>query len=257
MPMAKRTRCESEIYHLIARGVGRMNIFEDDDDRAEFLRILGAALRTARLEALAWCLMSNHVHLLVHGPLDQISGAMRGALSSYARFFNLKHGHVGHLFQGRYTSIPVIDDAQLLETVRYIHQNPQAAGICGCREYPWSSYEAYAKGARAQTPTGLPCVTGPVLGMLGGARGFAKFHETEAELDPGQCRKAAAVLLSEAAAKARAEELLGARRLSGLPSLGKAERDEGLCLLKEAGLSVRQIERITGIGRNIIQRASR
>ncbi|MDO4183379.1 MAG: hypothetical protein Q4E12_07245 [Coriobacteriia bacterium] len=103
---------------------------------------------------------------------------------------------------------------------------------------------------------GLPCKTDFVLGVFGGGDAFAAFHACEGGTDLGSEKAATNIALSEAAARARAEELIGAKALAALPSVSRADRDGALALLKEAGLSVRQIERITGIGRNIIQRAT-
>lgn len=255
MPRARRQSCESQIYHVVARGVGRMNIFEDDDDREEFLRVLGSAFRTRQIDTYAWCLMSNHVHLLVHGEIEAISTAMKTSLGPYARFFNGKHDHVGHLFQGRFTSVPVLDDGQLMETIRYIHRNPSEAGICGLEDYAWSSYAAYVANADAVAAQPLPCSTEFVLEVFGGRDAFRNFHAAEGDFDFDRRRAQTSALLSEAAARTLAEDTLGAERLATIASLDKSTRDTCLCLLKERGLSVRQIERITGIGRNIIQRA--
>lgn len=160
MPSPRRRECDSQIYHITARGVGRMNIFEDDDDRGEFLRLLSAALEATTVEAYAWCLMSNHVHLLLHGPLESISEAMRRTLGRYAVFFNKKHDHVGHLFQGRFFSVPVIDDPQLMELVRYIHQNPAHAGALGCGGVPLEQlrglHRRSGEGGRGTVAGGAP-----------------------------------------------------------------------------------------------------
>ena len=154
-------------------------------------------------------------------------------------------------------SVPVLDDAQLLEVVRYIHQNPSSAGVGECSEYPWSSYGLYVADGQAGKPSlPLSCETDFVLEVLGGREEFVRFHSECGEVDFEKEQSRARSILSETAARNRAEDVLGADRLATLPSLGKAERDCALCQLKEAGLSVRHIERITGIGRNIIQRAT-
>ena len=176
MPNSKRLACESEIYHLTARGVGRMNIFEDDGDYFEFMRMLTRAFQNGSIDLFAWCLMSNHVHLLVHGALTDISGAMKSSLSVYASFFNAKHGHAGHVFQGRFGSVPIIDDGQLISAVRYIHLNPEEAGICSFTEYQWSSYREYLGEAEYVDPSKL-------LELLGGLEQFLCLHAERGE-DP-------------------------------------------------------------------------
>ena len=227
-----------------------MNIFEDDEDHEEFLRLLVSAYEPRGITVLAWCLMSNHVHLLVHGHLSEVSKAMRSALSRYAAFFNFKHGHVGHLFQGRFSSTPILDDAQLLVTMRYIHGNPARAGICDIKSYRWSSYSEYMEESRISNTT-------MILEMLGGPPAFELYHAEEGTDGPKEPKAVRRAILD-----ARAKELAmdiagGAHALSTLPSLERPERDALLSDMKDAGLSVRQIERLTGIGRNIVQRARR
>ncbi len=143
-----------------------------------------------------------------------------------------------------------------MEAVRYVHQNPSEAMICSYNRYRWSSYAAYVEGGEAAFPP-LPIhsVTEFVLDVFGGMDGLVRFHSEEGDFDLTRQAARVPVALSEAASRALAKELLGAERLAALPSLRKAERDVNLATLKKAGLSVRQIERITGIGRNIIQRA--
>ena len=167
-----RVQSTADIYHVIARGTGRQIIFEDDDDRQRFLMYLSAALRDAGAELLAWCLMENHVHLLIHAPLPDLSAAMRRVCGTYALRFNAKTGRVGHLFQDRFKSEAVSDDAYLMTVVRYIHENPAKAGVGAVDAYPWSSYREYV---------GAPvlCTTDFVLEVFGGVDNFAAFHHWE------------------------------------------------------------------------------
>ena len=145
--MARMARAigESGFYHVVMRGVGKQVLFEDGQDRDGFLRRLRETCGELGVKIVAWCLMSNHVHLLLRGDMDAISRAMRRVESAYASRFNARHGRTGTLFQGRFTSVPVESDEQLCAAVRYIHLNPVKAGepIDG----PWSSYAEYAAGA--------------------------------------------------------------------------------------------------------------
>lgn len=250
MPYPHRIECESEIYHLTARGVGRMNIFEDDDDRRKLLELLSRSQAETSVEIYAWCLMSNHIHLIVRGPLEETSRMMRKTLGPYAMFFNSRHGRVGHLFQGRFASVPVLGEAQLLSAIRYVHDNPAEAGICACDEYPWSSYREYTgKSEYASTE--------PVLEMLGGTQAFVDLHKERRPGEPEPEWRSIRKAMSESEAKRIAADALGRSDLEGIAAMEKGERDEALAKLKEAGLSIRQIERLTGIGRNIVHRASR
>ena len=124
MPYRQRERSEGEVYHVTMRGTGRQLIFEDAKDRERFLEVLARETSENDAEVLAWCLMGNHAHILLHVPLEKMAVIMRELGRTYAMYFNARHDRVGHLLQGRYGSVPVKTDAQLLETVRYIHRNP-------------------------------------------------------------------------------------------------------------------------------------
>ena len=240
---------ESDVYHVVARGAGRQIIFEDDADRGRFLAALDRLLGDFPVELYAWCLMPNHVHLLLHAPLEVLSALMRRLLGSYALYFNAKSGRVGHLFQERFSSEPVDDDAYLLTVIRYIHQNPARAGISSVSSWPWSSYREYL-GKPVRCSTEFP------LAVFGGAEEFGRMHEVEVEtrcLDVPEGRSATRGYPDERAAE-MAREVLGDMPPSGLKALEVRERNEHLIRLKGLGLTIRQIERLTGIGRGTIQR---
>ena len=245
---AARKQSPADIYHVIARGVGKQLIFEDDRDRRFFMKLLVEALEDSSAELYAWCLMGNHFHLLVHAPISSLAQLMKQVCGRYAQWFNAKYGRVGHLFQERYKSEPVSDDEYLLTVVRYIHDNPSKAGIAPTAKYPWSSYREYA---------GRPivCKTEFVTAVFGGREGFLSFHSGEPRgkscLDIDEPRSKTRPMTDELALEI-AQDLLGSTSLSDLKMLPIEERRQLLKSLKNAGLSIRQLERFTGIGRNAI-----
>ncbi|MBO4364970.1 MAG: transposase [Eggerthellaceae bacterium] len=247
---APRKRSEGEIYHVIARGTGRQLIFEDDSDRKRFLEYLSDDLRLYEAELYAWCLMGNHVHLLIHASMDKLSKCMMHTCGQYARYYNEKSGRVGHLFQERFKSEPITDDEYLLTVIRYIHANPAKAGLSTIECYPWSSYGEYMGAPRL-------CKTEFPLSVFGGVESFKKFHECEEEsscLDVGLPQDEF-FALTDARAVEIAQAAIGDIATSDVKALPRAKRDEKLRLMKRAGLSVRQIERLTGVGRSTISRA--
>ena len=139
MPRLPRRVAKSGFYHVVLYANGRQNLFEDDADRLAFLDMFVAAARNHGASILAWCLMANHVHLLLEDPGDCLSELMRSLATRYAQRFNRRGGHVGHVFQGRFYSSPVEGESYLLEAMRYIHNNPAKAGVCAAEDYPWSS----------------------------------------------------------------------------------------------------------------------
>ena len=243
-----RKRSESDIYHVIARGVGRQIIFEDDNDRDFFVATLSDQLASS-YELLAWCLMSNHFHLLLHADLETVSSNMKALESIYARHFNWRHDRTGHLFQDRFKSEPINDDAYLLTVVRYIHANPETAGLCAMEKYPWSSYGEYLSGKGISS-------TDFVLGITGGVKEFRRYHNSGAPSTPLLTDKGYPRALSDEDAHALAQEIVGEDVLRRMASLQKEDRDEAIRALLGRGFSIRQVERLTGIGRGIVQRAS-
>ncbi len=137
------------LYHVIHRGNNRQAIFLSDQDRLAFLRRLAEYARLFRCRLHAYCLMDNHLHLLVETRLANLSGFGQRLFGSYTLWFNRKHQQVGHLFQGRFKSLLVDSDAYLLELSRYIHLNPVRARIARKPEtYRWSSVRHYAPAGR-------------------------------------------------------------------------------------------------------------
>jgi REP element-mobilizing transposase RayT len=152
MPRQLRIQYEGAIYHLMSRGDRREEIFRDDLDRKSFLQTLGAACQKTGWQVHAYCLMSNHFHLVVETPRGNLVEGMKWLLGTYTMRFNRRHKLSGHLFAGRYKSL-LVDGARpgYLRTVcDYVHLNPVRARLVGKRErlqkYRWSSYPSYLRG---------------------------------------------------------------------------------------------------------------
>ncbi len=129
------------LYHVTVRGDRREDIFEDDQDRQQFLLVLGQVVVRFNWLCLAWCLMDNHYHLLIQTPDANLSKGMRQLNGVYTQFSNRRHQRAGHLFQGRFKAILVDSDAYLLELLRYVVLNPVRAGMVNnAADWVWSSY---------------------------------------------------------------------------------------------------------------------
>lgn len=140
--MARPPRIEfpGAIYHVLARGNEKRAIFRDDRDREEYLGRLTRYRRKFRFDLLAYCLMTNHVHLAIRTSNSPLSRAMASLQSSYAHWFNRRHERVGHLFEGRYKAFLVQEERYFVSLVGYIHMNPIRGGLVRPGEtYPWSS----------------------------------------------------------------------------------------------------------------------
>lgn len=131
-------------YHVTSRGNEQKDVFKSRKDREKFLEYLASATQRYGAVIHAYCLMTNHYHLLLETPLGNLSQIMRHINGAYTTSFNVKRKRAGHLFQGRFKAILVEADAYAAELSRYIHLNPVRAGIVKRPEdYPWSSYRGY------------------------------------------------------------------------------------------------------------------
>ena len=149
MARAWRIEYEGAYYHLLSRGNERRDIFLCDEDRSMFLDTLGECGERFEIELFSYVLMSNHYHLLLRTRRANLSRAMHWFAGTYTRRFNNRHGRSGHLFQGRFKSILVENDAYILQLSCYIHRNPLRAGLVKrLADYPWSSYRVYAYGQK-------------------------------------------------------------------------------------------------------------
>jgi len=131
------------VFHVYARGNNKGLIYADDSDRKLYLRLLEGTVRRRQWRLLAYCLMNNHVHLLIETPQANLAVGMQRMHSLYASCFNKRHGRVGHVFQGRYGAIRVKPDEQLWTVAAYVVANPVRSGLCAeAADWPWSSCAA-------------------------------------------------------------------------------------------------------------------
>ena len=141
IPRAPRKKSITNVYHVIIRGINRQEIFLDKQDFRKFLKEIKRTKEVYKYELYAYVLMPNHVHFVLHDKNNNMSLAMKSLTVSYSYYFNKKYERVGHLFENRFKSSCIEDEVYLKNVLRYIHKNPENAGI---REnYPWNSYYEY------------------------------------------------------------------------------------------------------------------
>ena len=142
-------------HHVMVRGIERRRIFHDDLDRRDFVARLDRILPEEDWRCFAWALMPNHVHLVMQGSGRNLSRVMARLGTGYARGFNARHGRSGHLFQNRFKSRVVVDDADLLAVVVYAHRNPLegrlVSSVRALESYPWCGHPALL-GRRPERP---------------------------------------------------------------------------------------------------------
>ena len=147
MPRTARNESRTNIYHIMLRGINRQNIFEDDDDRLQFMKVLCQCREISGFTLHAFVLMSNHIHLLIEPGEEALDMIFRRIGTRYAVWFNRKYQRAGHLFQDRFRSENVETEQYFMTVLRYILQNPMKAGLESCPgTYRWSSYLAYKQG---------------------------------------------------------------------------------------------------------------
>ncbi|MBO4390027.1 MAG: transposase [Lachnospiraceae bacterium] len=247
MPRKARRESHTKYYHVIVRGVGKQILFENDNDYSYYLSLMKRFSVETGIRICAYCLMENHVHLLVYDPEETLSVFMKKTGVCYAGYYNTKYERTGHLFQDRFMSEPVETKEYMLTVFRYILNNPEAAGICPASEYRWSSYHLYGN-RRSFVNTTL------LFSWIGDWEHYVAFMDQE---NHDKCPDYDYRTNDDDWAKETLYETLGLISGSELKAYSKAKRDEALRQLRRAGLTIKQIERLTGIGRGIVQRAGK
>lgn len=256
MPRGARGTSGSGIYHVMFRGVGKEDIFLDAEDRERFLETLLRFKLRCGLEILGFCLMPNHTHLLLKvGRRETLSQSMKRIGVSYVHWFNKKYDRYGHLFQGRFRSEAVEDERYLLVVLRYIHRNPVKAGMVKkVSGYRWSSYAEYTGQAPTLTDTEL------VLGLFHDNReqAVAMFERFMAEENKDRCleyREQRVRGRSDEEVRRLVRETIQSEDIREIGLISRAERNRVLQQLKARRIPIRQLARITGLGKKIIERA--
>lgn len=149
-----RIEFQGALYHVTSRGNARQDIYLTDADRQQFLNVLENVCQRFNWAVHAYCLMSNHYHLLIETPDGNLAKGMRQLNGVYTQDFNRRHKRVGHVYQGRYKAILVEQQAYLLELARYLVLNPvRAQMVRSAKDWKWSSYRATV--AQVDKPTWL------------------------------------------------------------------------------------------------------
>ena len=260
MPRQPRQNSGTGIYHVMLRGINHQDIFEEREDYWKFLRLLRLQTHPKDEKGLplsphcivyAYCLMTNHVHLLIRECDEGITEPIRSITIAYAIYFNKRYNRTGHLFQDRFRSEPVNDMAYFVTLLRYIHQNPVAGGITmNVREYTWSSWCEY-EGRTCAVPV---CTTQHVFARIS--------YEELTELVNEPLAKALnildfdnenAVRVTDEKVREYVLSVCGVSNLSEIQRYSKIQRNTILMKIRDYGASIRQIARLTGISEGIIR----
>lgn len=140
MARSPRIKSNTKVYHVIIRGINKQDIFLDNQDYRKFIKEVKRVKEKYKFEIFAYALMRNHVHLVLYDKNNNISITMQSLNISYSNYFNKKYERVGHLFDNRFKSHVINDEEYLKNVIRYVHKNPENAGL---KPYIWTSYYEY------------------------------------------------------------------------------------------------------------------
>ena len=247
MARVARLKSNSGIYHVVIRGINKQLILEDDEDNQKFLEVLKECKMLSEYKIYAYCLMGNHIHLLLKIEKEDLGKIFKRIGARYVYYYNWKYKRSGHLFQDRFKSEPIDDDSYLLTVLRYIHNNPVKEGMSKSTDnYRWSSYNEYRKS------NNLVDVEF-VFGMMDRDQ-FVNFHNQHDDENVLDIRDSS-FRMTDAEAKLIIREVSGAENTTEFLSLTIIDRNAFIKELKERGLSIRQISRVTGVSRGIVEKS--
>ena len=244
MPRTKRILSSTGYMHIITRGISRQSIFEEDSDYRFFTSMLAKYSREFDVKVCAYCLMSNHVHILVYDKNRQISTMMHKLNTTYSKYFNDKYNRAGYLFQGRYMNENIESLSYLLIVFRYILNNPQKACIASSSEYKWSSYHYYER-------IDSWIDTSVIAAQIGNWSNYIEFIDKD---NDDECMEYCKTKKDDNWARSVIAKKIKVSDAREIALFDKDKRNKAISILKESGLTGNQIERLTGLSRGIVQR---
>ena len=247
MPRKARQKSESGIYHVMLRGIDRQLIFEDSEDYFRFLDIIQECRKLCNFKLFAYCLMGNHVHLLLKVQDDNLETIFKRIGGRYVYYYNVKYQRIGHLFQDRFKSEPVDDDGYFLTVLRYIHQNPVKAKLCSkVEDYPFSSFTEYLHESTLVD-------TAFALGMI--ERGeFTRFNNTPNSDSCLELVVSSRRAVTDAQAQGIIEKISHCKTITEFQSLEENKKERYIKKIYDKGVSVRQLSRLTGTSKGMVEK---
>lgn len=248
----KRTRSYTDIYHIIIRSVNQQIIFEDDKDYRKFLETLLDCKKIFTFDLYAYCLMNNHVHLLMKCEYKTMSSLFQLHGNKFVTWYNTRYNRIGPLYQGRFKSIPVEDMHYFFSVLLYIHKNPVNAGACKHpNEFPWSSFHAYFGKKDDLVNTKL------AEKLCGSEYALQNLLENESDLgnsleEPEKPKRSKT--MTDEDALVLFKDLTGCRSSSDIQHMSREERNDIIHLLSEHHVTQAQIARICGLAKSTVSR---
>lgn len=249
MPRKAREKSESGIYHIMLRGINQQLIFEDEEDNRKYLEILKDCKAVSEYKLFAYCLMGNHIHILLKVEKESLEQIFKRVGGKFVYWYNGKYKRAGHLFQDRFKSEPVDDDRYFLTVIRYIHQNPiKANKVKKVSEYVYSSYNEYIN------PENDQLIDMDFVLDIIDKEEFIRFNN---EYNEDKCLELeeSGYRVTDEQAKKVILKLTKCHNSAEFQELDIKMRDKCLKKLKEKGLSIRQISRLTGVSFGVVRKS--
>lgn len=248
MPRRARKLSSTSIYHIVIRGIDRQIMFEEEKDYKKYLQLLLFYKSECHFELYAYCLMSNHIHLLIKVKDISLETIFRKLNTNYATWFNLKYQRTGHLQQERFYSEPVENEQYFINVIKYIHNNPLKAGLepSPGASYIWSSMHEYIA-------DNYNLINSSFVFKIISRSELVNKHSDNSDdncLDIDKITKR----LPDDVAKEIICEIIKRDNCSGFQETEITKRNEYIKEFYKRRLSIRQINRLTGISRGTIQR---
>lgn len=245
-----RKRSGSGIYHIMMRGIDKRDIFMEEEDKIKFLEKLILTRDTTKFLLYGYCLMDNHIHLLIKES-EEIGDSIRRISVGYVQWHNNKYGRIGHLFQNRFVSEPVETESYLIGVLRYIHRNPvKAKMVRYCNNYLWSSYNEYLYAYNNQESSiDISLIRAYFKTWIS----FEKFMNTPNDDQYLEFNRELKFTDEELKNFILKKTDIGALKDMSPKDRGKEIRG----IYEETNVSIRQLGRVTGLGKGVVERALR
>jgi len=249
MPRNPRKHSSIGIYHVVIKGVNSQLLFEESNDYRKYLEILRFHKENCGFDLFAYCLMSNHIHLLIRVNDVPLESIFRKINTAYATWFNMKYSRSGPLQDGRYYSEPIESLDYFLSVLRYIHRNPIKSNLektVGYK-YPWTSFQSYIQQKNPLVDIEL------VLSKFNSTKDFIEYHSSDSDiifLDINNIKRR----IPDDVAINMIKQLCKVKNPTDISNFSLTDRRNTIFNLTENGISIRQINRLTGIPRGVIER---
>lgn len=244
MPRQSRMKSCSCIYHVMLRGINHQTIFLDEQDFRQFLDVLCHCRKISGFLLFAYCLMDNHIHLLLQTGKEPLDLVMKRIGTRYVHWYNKKYDRCGHLFQDRYKSEPVESASSFFTVLRYILYNPVKAGLCvNPEDYQMSSARDYLSSPGISDTDFAIDIAGKE-NLLDYLKSSCSDNCMDITPRPLNDKKATAMMCS----------IVNNENPHHCINIIADNKDKYIPLLRKSGLSIRQITRITGIPFGIVRK---